>query len=214
MPAFTDLAGLPMTANVALLRGWLRGRLGFDGVIISDYNAIGELIQHGVAADLAEAAALALKAGVDIDMMSDAYRRGLPIALARGLVTVRRSTGSAAGFDAQAAPGTVRRPLSPRRGTGGAAGAVGAGSWRASVAARALVLLKNERSAAAGRRRAAAGRVGPLADAAAEMRGPWWAAAEAEGQVSVLAGLRAALPAADILYAPGVDIEGEDMARH
>ncbi len=88
MPAFTDLAGIPMTANTALLRDYLRGQLGFDGVLVSDYNAIGELIRHGVAADLPEAAALALKAGVDIDMMADAYRHGLPIALERGLVAL------------------------------------------------------------------------------------------------------------------------------
>src|ERR1700693_2477791 len=78
MPGFTDLAGITMTANVALLRGWLRGRWGFKGVIISDYNAIAELMHHGIAADLADAAAQALKAGVDIDMMADAYRSGLP----------------------------------------------------------------------------------------------------------------------------------------
>ena len=56
-----------------LLRDWLRGQAGFEGVIISDYNAIAELIRHGVAGDLVEAAALALKAGVDIDMVSGAY---------------------------------------------------------------------------------------------------------------------------------------------
>ena len=78
MPAFNDIAGIPMTAHVPLLRDWLRGQAGFDGVIISDYNAIAELIRHGVASDLVEAAALALKAGVDIDMMSGAYARGLP----------------------------------------------------------------------------------------------------------------------------------------
>src|ERR1700683_463883 len=88
MPAFTDLAGIPMTAHVGLLRGVLRGRLGFDGVIVSDYNAIAELIHHGVAADLAEAATLALKAGVDIDMMANAYRIGLPAALQRELVSM------------------------------------------------------------------------------------------------------------------------------
>src|SRR5271155_4571220 len=77
-----------MTANRELLRGWLRGRFGFKGVIISDYNAIAELMHHGIAGDLAEAAAHALKAGVDVDMMADAYRRGLPTALERGLVTM------------------------------------------------------------------------------------------------------------------------------
>ena len=113
MPAFTDLGGIPMTAHVGLLRDYLRGELGFDGVLISDYNAIGELIKHGVAADLVDAAVLALKAGVDIDMMADAYRKGLPVALDRGLVTmdeidvcVRRV------LTAQGAAGAVRRSVS------------------------------------------------------------------------------------------------------
>ncbi len=88
MPAFTDLAGIPMTAHKALLRDYLRGQLGFDGVLVSDYNAIRELLLHGVAADIVEAAVLALKAGVDIDMMAGGYREGLPIALDRGLVTM------------------------------------------------------------------------------------------------------------------------------
>ena len=88
MPGFNDIAGIPMTAHAPLLRDWLRGQAGFDGVIISDYNAIAELIRHGVAGDLVEAAALALKAGVDIDMMSSAYPHGLAKALERGLVEV------------------------------------------------------------------------------------------------------------------------------
>src|SRR3546814_8007845 len=90
MPSFNDLAGVPMTANRAILHDLVRERWGFDGVMISDYGAIGELIQHGVAADLAEAAALALRAGVDIDMMADAYSRGLPEALDRGLVAIEQ----------------------------------------------------------------------------------------------------------------------------
>jgi len=88
MPAFTDLAGIPLTAHIGLLRGLLRERLGFDGVIVSDYNAIAELMRHGVAANLTEAATLALKAGVDIDMMANAYRLGLPLALECGAVTM------------------------------------------------------------------------------------------------------------------------------
>src|SRR5574340_1579683 len=88
MPAFIDIGGAPMTANARLLKGWLRDELGFDGVLVSDYNAVAELLNHGVAADLAEAAALALKAGVDIDMTSGAYSCGLPEALKRGLITI------------------------------------------------------------------------------------------------------------------------------
>ncbi|MGH8324257.1 MAG: glycoside hydrolase family 3 N-terminal domain-containing protein, partial [Steroidobacteraceae bacterium] len=89
MPAFTDLDGTPMTANAAILRDLVRGKWGFSGVMISDYGAVAELVAHGVAEDLADAAALALAAGVDIDMMGGgAYAEGLPRALERGKVTV------------------------------------------------------------------------------------------------------------------------------
>ncbi|MYZ50536.1 glycoside hydrolase family 3 N-terminal domain-containing protein, partial [Propylenella binzhouense] len=88
MPAFVDLAGLPMTANAALLRDRLRGEWGFAGVIVSDYGAVAELVVHGVAADPVEAAVLALKAGIDLDMMGRTYLRGLPAALERGLVAM------------------------------------------------------------------------------------------------------------------------------
>jgi beta-glucosidase len=214
MPAFTDLAGVPMTANRALLRGWLRGRWGFKGVIVSDYNAIAELLHHGIAADLVDAATHALKAGVDIDMMSDAYRRGLPIALERGLVTMAEIDES------------VRRVLTLKEQLGlfddpyrrgatpeSAAALTHRRRLARAVAARAIVMLKNDREAlplAGSVRRLAV--IGPLADAPAEMRGPWWGAADADGQVSVVAGLRAILPESQVLHAPGVAIDSVDVS--
>jgi beta-glucosidase len=214
MPAFTDLAGVPMTANAALLRGWLRQKLGFEGVIISDYNAIAELIHHGVAADKAAAAALALRAGVDIDMMADAYRHGLPIALQRGLVRIE---------DIDAA---VRRVLQLKERLGlfedpYRRGAHGEGTadleqrrrLAREVGARSIVMLKNAAATLPlkdGIKRLAL--VGPLADASAEMRGPWWGAAGATGQVTVLEGLRAAFPAAQIQHAAGVPIAVDDVS--
>jgi beta-glucosidase len=212
MPAFTDLAGTPMTANKALLRDCLRGHLGFEGVIISDYHAIAELIQQGVAADLPEAATLALKAGVDIDMMADAYRRGLPIALKRQLVTMAEIDES------------VRRVLTLkerlglfddpfRRGALRESGAATASRRRLAraIAARAIVMLKNERDALPlpGSMRCVAV-LGPLADAPAEMRGPWYGAAEPDSQISVLAGLRSGLEQCEILHAAGVGIATQD----
>jgi beta-glucosidase len=214
MPAFTDLAGIPVTANRELLRGWLRGRWGFKSVIISDYNAIAELMNHGIAADLAEAAALALKAGVDIDMMADAYRRGLPTALERGLVSMAEIDES------------VRRVLTlkeqlglfddPYR-RGAMPEAAAAFAYRRQLAravgARAIVMLKNDKETlplAASLRRLAV--LGPLADAPTEMRGPWWGAADKEGHVSVTAGLRAILAESQVLHAPGVAIDDEDVS--
>ena len=214
MPAFTDLAGIPVTANRELLCGWLRGRWGFKGVIVSDYNAIAELMHHGIAADLVEAATYALKAGVDIDMMADAYRRGLPIALERGLVTMGEIDES------------VRRVLTLkeklglfddpyRRGATPESAAVitHRRQLARAVAARAIVMLKNDKDTlplAGSLRRLAV--VGPLADAPAEMSGPWSGAADADGHVSVVAGLRAILSESRVLHAPGVAIESEDVS--
>jgi beta-glucosidase len=213
MPAFNDLAGIPMTANAAMLKGWLRRRLGFSGVIVTDYNAIAELINHGIAADLAQASALALNAGVDLDMMAGAYRHGLPIALDRGWV-------SSADVDE-----SVRRVLTLKWRLGlfddpyrrGAApendNDIAVRRRLARVAgARSLVMLKNESSVLPlpGGVRVAV--LGPLADASGEMRGPWWGAAAPEGQVTVLAGLKAALSEVQVLYAPGVDIDGDNTA--
>ncbi|HXL69786.1 MAG TPA: glycoside hydrolase family 3 N-terminal domain-containing protein [Rhizomicrobium sp.] len=209
MPAFTDLDGVPMTTNSALLKDYLRGRLNFQGVLISDYNAIAELARHGVAADLAEAAALALKAGVDMDMMANAYRDGLPVALSRGLVVM-------ADIDA-----SVRRVLALKeqldlfdnpygRGKVESADVLAARRQLArDVGARSVVMLKNDAGALPilGGKLAV---VGPLADAAADMRGCWSAAGRPEDCVSVLAGLRAALPGQEIAYAEGVAIASDD----
>ncbi len=214
MPAFTDLAGIPMTANKELLRGWLRGRWGFKGVIVSDYNAIAELINHGIAADLAEAAAHALNAGVDIDMMADAYRHGLPIALERGLVAMAQIDESVRRvLTLKEQLGLFDHPY--RRGTTPESNATLTQRRRLAraVGARAIVMLKNDKETLplpASLRRLAV--IGPLADAPAEMRGPWWGAADTEGHVSVLSGLRAMLPHSQVLYVPGVAIESEDVS--
>jgi beta-glucosidase len=212
MPAFTDLAGIPLTAHEQLLRGELRGRLGFDGVIVSDYNAIGELMQHGVAADRIEAAALALNAGVDIDMMSDAYRHGLPEALRRGLVNERQIDQA------------VRRVLrlkerlrlfeDPYRKRAVADSAESLAQRRQlarEIAIRSLVLLKNAGDAlpltSSVRRLLVAG---PLADAAGEMRGSWSAGAGPDSCVSLLSGLTEALPRAQIDAIAGVGIDDDE----
>jgi beta-glucosidase len=176
MAAFNSVAGVPMVAHKGLLRDYLRIELGFDGVIISDYNAIAELMQHGVATDLVEAAALALRASVDIDMVSGVYASCLPKALARGLVELER-------IDA------------------------------ADAARRSITLLANRDilPLPANSRRIAV--IGPLADAPAEMLGPWALAGSAEHCVTTLAGLRTAVPQCEIVFAAGVDVDSDDASR-
>ncbi|HXW73900.1 MAG TPA: glycoside hydrolase family 3 N-terminal domain-containing protein [Steroidobacteraceae bacterium] len=209
MPALTDVAGVPMTANAALLQGWLRGELGFRGVVISDYNAIAELRNHGVAADDAHAAALALGAGVDVDMASGAYVRGLPVALERGLINVTDIDDS------------VRRVLTLKECLGlfdnpyrrGALEPPGAAMRELAreAARRAIVLLTHRERVLPlppDLRRIAL--IGPLAAAEDDMLGPWAAAGRGRKTVSILAGLRDALPGCNIDTLPGVGISGTD----
>ncbi len=211
MPAFIDIAGVAMTANAKLMQGWLRGAVGFDGVLISDYNAVAELLNHGVAADLVEAAALALNAGVDIDMTSGAYVQRLPEALERGLVTM-------AAIDA-----SVRRVLELkerlglfddpyRRGSvpAQAAQAAERRELAREAARRAIVVLSNRTEVlplSPEIRRVAV--IGPLAAAPGEMLGSWASAGRPEEAVSILEGLKAALPQCRIDHVAGVEITGE-----
>ena len=108
MPAFTDLDGVPMTANKELLRHHLRDQLGFDGVIVSDYNAIARTDASRHCRGPAGGGGTGTQCGVDIDMMADAYRQGLPVALERGLVTMAQIDESVSASAAvEGAPGVV-----------------------------------------------------------------------------------------------------------
>lgn len=86
MAAFNEIAGVPMHANRALIHDLLRGQWKWKGLLVSDYTGVMELIPHGVAADSADAARLALRAGVDVDMVSGIYVSELPRLVNEGVV--------------------------------------------------------------------------------------------------------------------------------
>lgn len=215
MPAFTALAGIPMSANVAVLRDLVRAKWGFDGVYISDYNAITELISHGIAADITDASALALRAGIDIDLMGAAYERGLAAALACGSVgmdelddAVRRVLVLKCSLGLFEDP--YRRlsndikpvaPLGPER-----------RELARDAARRSIVLLQNRGEVLPLRASARIALIGPLADARSEMLGPWASAGNPKDSVSILEGVRNAFAAADVSHARGVDINGDDTS--
>ncbi|WP_173915408.1 beta-glucosidase BglX [Halobacillus sp. Marseille-Q1614] len=87
MTAFNILNGIPSTGNKALMRDLLREEWGFDGVLISDWGAVKELLPHGVAANEKEAAEQALKAGVDIEMMTSCYVNHISELIEEGKLT-------------------------------------------------------------------------------------------------------------------------------
>jgi beta-glucosidase len=87
MPAYHDIDGEPCHASRRLLTEVLREQWGFDGIVVADYVGVGLLHQHhGVARDAAESAALAFKAGLDVELPGDECAQHLPQALARGLI--------------------------------------------------------------------------------------------------------------------------------
>jgi beta-glucosidase len=75
MTSFNTLNGVPATANSFLLKQILRGEWKFDGLVVSDYTSVAELIKHGVARDGSEAAQIALNAGTDMEMVSRFYNQ-------------------------------------------------------------------------------------------------------------------------------------------
>lgn len=86
MTSFNTLDRIPATGNQWLMRNILREEMGFEGVLVSDYNAIGELMTHGVAEDKKEAARQALEAGTDLDMMSGCYMSSLEEMVKEGTI--------------------------------------------------------------------------------------------------------------------------------
>ena len=87
MTSFNTLDRVPSSANSWLMRKVLREEMGFDGVLISDWAAIQELIAHGIAEDALQAASLAMNAGVDIDMATPVYIKNLKALVESGRVS-------------------------------------------------------------------------------------------------------------------------------
>jgi beta-glucosidase len=196
MSSFNDIAGVPATVNRFTLRTILRDEWDWPGVVVSDYEAINELIQHGVAADLEDAARLSLLAGVDMDMMSEAYHRHLAALVDAGAVPLelvdqavkrvlrlklRLGLFERQPIDLEAAPrallGEEARALALR------------------VAHESLVLLKNDSSVLPLSRSARVAVVGSLAEARRDMLGCWAAIGSADDVETILDGLAAQLSA-------------------
>lgn len=210
MAAFNALNGEPSTANPWLLTDVLRKQWGFTGFVTSDWVGIGELINHGVAADGAEAARKAILAGVDMDMMGELYIKHLPDEVRAGRVpesvideSVRRilRTKIRLGLFDQPA-------IDPSRTEAGFPSPESRKAAR-EVARETLVLLKNDKDVLpvkSGTRSIAV--IGPLADAPHDQMGPHAARGHQEDSVSILEGIRRRAQSAGITvnHAPACDL--------
>ncbi|MFS0772223.1 glycoside hydrolase family 3 N-terminal domain-containing protein [Sphingomonas sp. 1P08PE] len=195
--SFTDFGGVPVTANRHLLTDMLRGELGFAGVCVSDYDADRELIPHGVAADEADAARLAILAGIDMSMQSGLYLRHLPALVDGGQVPVaavdRAVLRVLALKEALGLFDDPFRSLDPRIEKRATASAAIRATAR-EVATRSIVLLRNEGDLLplprSGRRLAL---IGPFGTDRSQLNGPWSFAGDPHTGIDLATGLRAAL---------------------
>jgi beta-glucosidase len=209
MVGFHDLSGIPCTANRELLHDLLRDRWGFDGLIVSDYTAIFELVHHGVAGDEKEAALLAMRAGVDIDIVGGSYFRHLPALVAEGHIA--ESEVDAACRRVLRAKQKLGLFAAPYRGLDekhqqAVTLTLGHRRLAREAATKSCVLLKNDGVLPLARRGTVA-LVGPLADSGANMQGTWAVAGQPTDSVTVLEGMRTALGGkGKILYAKGANI--------
>lgn len=209
MTSFNDLNGVPATGNRFTLTEVLRGEWKFDGFVVSDYTAVMELMNHRLAATEAEAAQHALNAGTDMEMVSQFYSKHGSELLRAGKVTqqtideaVRRI------LRIKFRLGLFERPYADEaRERAVVLNAANVAAAR-EIAARSLVLLKNERGTLPlnkGVRSIAV--IGPLADDPKAMLGSWAGDGRASDTVTLLAGIREKAPGAKILYAKGVAID-------
>lgn len=90
MSAFNDLNGIPATGNKFILKKILREEWQFDGFVVSDWGSVEELVDHGVAEDVSDAAALAINAGVDMEMASGTYYDNIKALLEEKRVTMKQ----------------------------------------------------------------------------------------------------------------------------
>jgi beta-glucosidase len=210
MSAFNEISGVPASANSFTLKTVLRDEFGFEGVVVSDYNAVGELIDHGVAADLKDAARLGMLAGIDVDMMSHAYSAHLAELVKEGAVPVEvldRAVRRVLQLKWQL--GLFEKPYTDET---LAKTVILRPDFRAlarEMTQKSMVLLKNDGNvlplANQGQRLAL---IGPLADNRTDLLGCWAGQGQPEDVVTVLEGIKAYLgEASKLVYVPGCSIE-------
>ena len=214
MSSFNEIGGVPASGSKYLLTDVLRDQWGFKGFVVSDWNSIGELVVHGVAADLKQAAEIAINAGLDMDMESRAY-----IANLKELVEEDK-------VDEDVIDESVKRVLrikfmlglfdDPFRYCNKEREEKNIGTEEIRIAAsevarRSMVLLKNEKNILPLKKnykRIAV--IGPLANSQSDPLGGWAAMGDSSNVTTVLEGLKKYVDnKTQILYSEGCKINDQ-----
>ncbi len=214
MTSFNVVDYVPATASEFLYKELLRDDWGFEGFVVTDYTAINEMIAHGMG-DLQKVSALALKAGIDMDMVGEGFLTTLQKSLEAGKITeadIDRSCRLI--LEAKEKLGLFDDPfkycdaerakeeiLSNKN-----------RQFAREVAAQSFVLLKNENNILPLAKKGKIALVGPLADSRRNMLGTWSVSGDPEKSVTVIEGIKNAVAdRAEILYAKGANISDDPI---
>jgi beta-glucosidase len=214
MSSFNTINGVPSTANKWLLTDLLRKQWGFKGFVVSDYTAVNELTNHGLG-DLQQVSALALKAGLDMDMVGEGFLTTLKKSLKEGKVTqFEIDQACRRVLEAKYKLGLFDNPdksISPYREQHDEL-TVAHRAFARKIAERSFVLLKNSSQTLPLKKSGTIALVGPLADNHSEMLGTWVVAGEPAKSVSVIDGIKNVVGNnVNILYARGSNITDDSL---
>jgi beta-glucosidase len=208
MTSFNDIEGVPATGNEWLLTDLLRDEWGFDGFVVSDYTSVSEMINHGLG-DLRTVSARALRAGLDMDMVSEGFLNTLSASLEAGEVTEEDITQAARRIlEAKYKLGLFDDPyryldtLRPARD-------ILTADHRAvarEAAAKSAVLIKNDRNLLPLRPDQRVALIGPLADSRNNMLGTWAPTGDLQEAITIREGFDRVVPDVTYTYARGANI--------
>lgn len=214
MASFNELNGLPASAHPVLLDSILRREWGFQGFVVSDYNSVRELVNHGYAADNKEAARLSFNAGLDMDMEGHCFMKHLPSLVSSGDVNSQRLDSAVyAILMTKARLGLFQDPFRNCDTTVESVRMLRKEHLEAArdLARRSCVLLQNNKAALPIKKGVRVGLIGPLADSARDLLGSWNGQGREEDTQSLKAYFEKS-PLGEVVYARGCDISGTDTS--
>ncbi len=210
MASFNEIDGIPATGNKWLMTDVLRKQWGFKGFVVTDFTGIPEMIEHGMG-DLQTVSALALNAGVEMDMVGEGFLTTLKKSLNENKVSIEQIDNAVRLIlNAKYDLGLFQDPYKYcdiKRATT----EIFTNNNRAEarkIAAQSLVLLKNQNQLLPLKKSGTIAVIGPLADAKENMAGTWSVATNMEKSVPLLAGIKSVVGnTTKVLYAKGSNLD-------
>ncbi|HSP11792.1 MAG TPA: beta-glucosidase BglX [Salegentibacter sp.] len=213
MTSFNDIHGVPASGNKWLLTDLLREEWGFEGFVVSDYTSVNEMIAHGMG-DLQAVSALAINAGLDMDMVGEGFLTTLKKSVEEGTVSEETITTAARRIlEAKHKLGLLDDPYRYSDESRPEKDILSDENRELArkAAARAAVLLKKDAGVLPLKENANIALIGPLANDQSNMLGTWAPTGDFKLSVPVLEGIKNVMPNAEVNYAKGANISDDEQ---